>query len=114
MEVVRSLGVRTDQVRLIGGGAKSPLWRQMMADIMGAEIAILDGGEGPAQGAAILAGKGAGIYDDLKAVTDQILPLAETIEPNVEAQARYSDIYGLYRNLYPALKNHFHQANKLL
>ncbi len=114
MEVIRALGVNIDQVRLIGGGAKSPLWRQMMADIMGCEIAILEQSEGPAQGAAILAGKGVGLYDDLKAATDEMLPVAQTIEPDAESKKRYNDIYSLFHGLYPALKQHFPMANALL
>ncbi len=114
MEVIRALGVQIDQVRLIGGGAKSPLWRQMMADILGTEIAILKGGEGPAQGAAILAGKGVGLYDDLKAATDALLPLAQTIAPNEAAQRRYNEIYGLYHALYPALRQHYRLAQSLI
>ena len=112
--MVRALGVRIDEVRLIGGGARSPLWRQMMADIMGSEIIILEGGEGPAQGAAILAGKGVGVYDDLKEATDRLLPVAERIEPDADSHRRYSDIYGLFHALYPALKQHYRIAHTLV
>jgi xylulokinase len=114
MEVVRGLGVRVDQVRMIGGGAKSPFWRQMMADIIGCEIVTLAGSEGPAQGAAILAGKGVGIYDDLKEATDRLLPIGERIQPVEAARRRYDEIFALFRGLYPALKAHFRAAQDLV
>ncbi|MFW6287031.1 MAG: xylulokinase, partial [Candidatus Sumerlaeota bacterium] len=114
MEVIRALGVKVDQVRLIGGGAHSPLWRQMLADILGCEIAILEKTGGPGQGAAILAGKGIGVYDDLQSVTDSILKIAAMIEPDVEAQKKYNDFYSLYHGLYPALKQHFPMVHALV
>ncbi|NQU42589.1 hypothetical protein HQ520_04840 [bacterium] len=114
MEVARSLNVKVDQVRLIGGGAKSPFWRQLMADILGAEVAILKTNEGPGQGAAILAGVGAGIYDDLTDTVDELVPLAELIEPRKENQKRYNDLYSLFHGLYPALKNHYRVAQALI
>ena len=114
MEVIRAMGVPVEQVRLIGGGAKSPIWRQMMADVMGTEIVILKGGEGPAQGAAILAGKGAGVYDDLAEATDRLLPIETRIQPNDAAHRRYNEIYGLFHALYPALKQHFRLAQALV
>lgn len=114
MEVIRSMGVPVNEVRLIGGGARSPFWRQMMADIMGCEIVTLAGGEGPAQGAAILAGKGVGIYDDLVKACDQLLPVDQRIEPIYANRRRYTEIYGLWQALYPALKPHFGLAQALV
>lgn len=114
MEVIRALEAPVEQVRLIGGGAKSALWRRIMADVMGCEIVVLKGGEGPAQGAAMLAGKGAGIYDSLQTAADDILEIAERIEPDADRQRRYNDIYGLYHSLYPALKQHFRLAHALI
>jgi xylulokinase len=114
MEVIRSLNVRVNQVRLIGGGARSAFWRQMMADVLGAEIVTLRGAEGPAQGAAILAGVGAGIYTDLTDTVDRLLPLELKCEPDPDSQRRYNDIYGLYHALYPALKPHYRLAGALL
>ncbi|MFP4378879.1 MAG: xylulokinase [Candidatus Sumerlaeia bacterium] len=114
MEVVRSMNVKVDEVRLIGGGAKSPFWRQLMADILGAEVVTLKGGGGPGLGAAILAGVGSGVYPDLTDAVDQLVPTDLRIEPNAENQRRYNDIYGLYHALYPALKQHYRLSHALL
>jgi xylulokinase len=114
MEVVRSMNVKADQVRLIGGGAKSPFWRQLMADVLGVEIVTLKGGGGPALGAAILAGVGAGMYPNLLEAVDRLVPLDQRVEPDQARHRRYNDIYGLYHALYPALKQHFRLSHALL
>lgn len=112
MEVVRELGVPVEEVRLIGGGAKSPFWRQLMADILDCEVATLRGDEGPAQGAAILAGLGAGLFTDLKSASDQLAPVATRVKPDPKTRDAYHPLFEAYKGLYPALQNHFSQAKK--
>jgi len=93
------------QIRVSGGGAKSPLWRQIMADIFGQNLVTVEALEGAAMGAALLAGVGVGVWGDVHAATAQI----HTADPTTpgENQAAYERIYGVYRSLYPTLQNTF-------
>lgn len=98
------------QVRVSGGGAKSPLWRQIMADVFGAALVTVDAPEGAAYGAALLAGIGAGIWPD--AITAcQAIPLGEETPVGPDA-AVYEQGYQVYRSLYPTLKDTFPKLAK--
>ena len=90
------------QVRASGGGTSSPLWRQILADVLGAEIATVDTPEGAASGAALLAAVGAGWYPSVEAATEAAVTATTVATPGPEA-AGYGDRYGGYRALYPAL-----------
>lgn len=106
LEIMRQLGLDIGEVRAIGGGARSPVWRQMQADIFGVPITTMRVEEGPAFGAALLAGVGAGVYAD----TDQAVgavATGATIEPNRDAMARYDELYGAYQGLYGSLRATF-------
>ena len=113
VEIIRGMGIPIEQVRAIGGGAKSPLWRQMQADIMQLEVATLNIDEGPAFGAALLAGVAAGVYDTVEEAAENTVRIVHTTEPNRALVGLYDDYYGLFRSLYPALKDRFREAAKL-
>lgn len=113
VEIIRAMGIPVSQVRAIGGGAKSPLWRQMQADIMQLEVATLNIDEGPALGAALLGGVAAGLYDSVEVAAESVVRIVHTTEPNQELTQRYDDYYQLYRSLYPALKERFQAAARL-
>ncbi len=114
LDVILERGIQIDQIRVIGGGSKSPFWCQMLADIMQADIALLGSNEGPGQGAAILAGLGTGVFDDLTATCDAMLTIESTISPDAKNSARYQEIYAHYKGIYPALKDHFHNVHAML
>jgi xylulokinase len=94
------------QVRVSGGGAKSPLWRQIMADALDAELVTVNTTEGAAFGAALLAGVGAGLFADVPAACEATIQITGRT-PVSEATARYQRVYPRYRALYPALKDEF-------
>ena len=94
------------QVRVSGGGAKSPLWRQIMADVLGVELVTVNTTEGAAFGAALLAGVGAGMFADVPAACEAAIQITGRT-PVSDATARYQDLYPRYRALYPALKDEF-------
>ena len=104
---VRGMGAHVETARIIGGGAKSPLWCQMTADILGIKVEKITAGEGPAFGAAILAMVGAGAFPTVEAACKKLITIAETYEPNPETVARYNTRYPIYQNLYTALKSTF-------
>jgi xylulokinase len=95
------------QVRASGGGTKSALWRQILADVLQAEIVTINTAEGAAYGAAILAAVGTGVFESVEAACAQLIHVTGRTEVG-ENTAVYDQIYPLYRNLYPALKSTFH------
>jgi xylulokinase len=106
LALMRELGVPTAQVRASGGGARSPFWRQMLADLFGAEIVTLAAEEGAAYGAALLAGVGVGQYASVEAAVDATVQLAGSCAPGPDA-ATYTKLVPLYQALYPALREQF-------
>ena len=98
------LGIPVKGVRLGGGGARGPLWREIQANIYGYPCERLTAEEGGAFGAALMAGVGAGHWPNLEAACAGGITVAETIEPHPDAVQRYADGYAGYRRVYPALK----------
>ena len=107
LELMRPLVVSAPEVRAIGGGARSALWRRMQATVFGAPVATLAGSGGPAYGAAVLAAVGAGLFDSIEDAVDQWIALAHTIDPDPHELPLYQDAYHRYRDLYPTLKSRF-------
>jgi xylulokinase len=113
LEIMRDLGLPLGEVRATGGGGRSPLWRQMQADIYGAEVATLAAEEGPAYGAALLAGVGAGVFAGVGEAVDRCVAVAGVTRPDPAAQARYERVYAVYRDMYGALREGMHRLATL-
>ena len=94
------------QVRASGGGTASALWRQILADVLDAEIATVETTEGAAYGAGLLAGVGAGWWPSVDTATDAIVRVTPVASPGPDA-ALYAERHAIYRGLYPALKDTF-------
>jgi xylulokinase len=97
-----------DQIRLAGGGAKSSLWRQILADVFDAELVTVNTTEGAAFGAALLAGVGAGVWSNVDEACAQTVFVSDSIVPDPRAVETYRSMYRQYESLYPALKQTFH------
>ena len=80
------------QVRVSGGGARSPLWRQILADVLDSELVTVNTTEGAAYGAALLAGVGAGVWPDVDAACEQTIRVTGSTQPNVEATVGYETL----------------------
>ncbi|ACL70698.1 xylulokinase [Halothermothrix orenii] len=113
LELIKEKGVTIKEIRAIGGGAKSRIWQQIMADIFGQEINLLNIEEGPAFGAALIAGVGVGEYANFKEAEDKIIKVRKTIEPDSNNVQHYNDLYQLYRKLYTSLKDDFKALSDL-
>jgi xylulokinase len=114
LDIIRNLGLNVGQIRATGGGARSQLWRQMQADIYDAEVVTINIAEGPAFGAAILAGVGAGVYDNIEEATDSIIGITSQTQPIAENKKIYNEYFQIYRSLYPALKPEFDKVTELV
>jgi xylulokinase len=106
LELIRALGIPSTQVRASGGGARSALWRQILADVFGTEIATVNVTEGAAYGAALLAGVGAGVHADVASACDAAIKTTGSTEPSAAASV-YAEYYPRYRALYLALAQEF-------
>lgn len=103
IEIARSLGVKIDRVRAMGGGAKSRLWRMMLANIMNVTVESINSEEGPGYGSAILAAVGCGAFKTVEEAGEQLIRVVEEIKPETELVAKYEEKYKVFRKLYPAL-----------
>ncbi len=106
LEIMRALDLPADRVYATGGGARSALWRQIQADVFGIPVVAEPAGEGPALGAALLAGAGAGVFTLAEGVARAIRQ-GDVVEPRPAEVRAYDRVYEIYDRLYPALKDVF-------
>lgn len=104
LDILRGMGVVPGSMLACGGGARSPFWRQMMADVFGVPVQTVQVPESPALGATILAGVAAGVYRDVPSACATLVRPGDPLLPDAERSAAYEPYYRLYESLYPALK----------
>src|SRR5438876_8059206 len=102
--IIQEQGLALEQIRATGGGAKSPLWRQILADVLGVQLVTTTAEEGPALGAALLAGVASGVYVSVRQACEITVRVVDRTEPRPELESVYTRAYEKYRALYPALK----------
>jgi len=107
LELLREVSGQITQVRASGGGARSALWRQILADVLDCELVTVNVTEGAAYGAALLAGVGAGVWPDVDTACERVVRITAHTAPDAERAARYEEIYRVYHGLYGALKPSF-------
>ncbi len=105
LTIFAELGVPVREIRVGGGGARSPFWRQVQADVYGQSVERVEAEEGAAYGAAILAGVAAGVWPSVEEACDRIVQMRERIAPTPEALKVLERQYRRYRALYPALRS---------
>lgn len=106
-EIAKSLGVKVERTRINGGGAKSPLWCKIVANVLNVKVDKINSEEGPAFGAAILATVGCGKYASVEEATEKLIKVIDTTEQDPEIVERYNKKYEIFKALYPALKDMF-------
>ena len=106
-EVAKSLGVDIPRSMLCGGGAKSPLWRTILANVLGIPLDLPQTEQGPGYGGAVLATVGCGAYPSVQAACGALVRVAQTVEPDAELTARYEARYQQFKQIYPTLKGLF-------
>lgn len=113
LSVLKEMNVLPENMLACGGGARSNLWRQMMADVYGLDVSTVDSKEGPALGVAILAMVGVGLYPTVQDACEKIIKINNTTKTNVENAESYKAVYNIYKNLYSHLKNDYSELANL-
>lgn len=114
LEVAKNLNVPIDGVRVNGGGAKSKLWRQILADVFDARIDMINSVDGPSLGAAILAAVGAGEFESVKDACSKVIKVTDSVQPDPFSVEKYKKQYKVYNSLYGVLKETFCEINNSL
>ena len=105
LDVLHGMGIVPTELLATGGGARSELWRQMLSDVLACPVAtVASSGEGPALGAALLAGVGAGVYRSVPEACDAVIRTNPLQQPQAESAKAYAPYYALYQTMYPSLK----------
>lgn len=105
LEVARKLGVNIERTKICGGGAKSPLWKKIVANVMNMKVDVIESEEGPALGGAMLAAVGCGEYPDVETIAEKIVKVVDTIEPDPELVEKYEQRYQEFKRIYPTVKS---------
>ncbi len=104
VEVAKKLGIPLTRTRICGGGAKSPLWRKMITNVLNMEVERITSEEGPGLGGAILAAVGCGEYKSVKEATDDIVKVLDVEKPDPALVKKYEEKYNQFKAIYPACK----------
>ncbi len=107
-EVAKKLGIQVKCSKICGGGAKSPLWKKMVANILNIALEVPEIEEGPSMGGAMLAAVACGEFASVKEAADKMVKVKERIEPDAALAAKYEEQYRKFRQIYPALKPVFY------
>ena len=106
-EVAKSLGIRIERTKISGGGAKSPLWKNIIANVLGISVDVTESEEGPSMGGAMLAMVACGAYPDVQSAADAIVKVVDSIDPDPELVEKYNARYEQFRQIYPTVKELF-------
>jgi len=113
LELIRRMGIPIKQIRVSGGGARSPLWRQIQADVYGKPVSTINAEEGPAFGAALLAAVGTGAFKNIREACDATIRVTSTTRPKRANITLYDKVYREFSKLYPALQKNFVSLSEL-
>ena len=107
LEVAKSLGIKITRTKISGGGARSPLWKKIIANIMGLYVDVTESEEGPSMGGAMLAMVACGAYKSVEEAAAAIVKIVDTVEPDPELVEKYNARYEQFRQIYPVVKELF-------
>ena len=107
LEVAKSLGIKIERTKICGGGAKSPLWKKILANIMNLKVDVIESEDGPALGGAMLAAVGCGEYPYVETIARKVVKVVDTVEPEPELVAKYEERYQKFKKIYPTVKELF-------
>ena len=107
LEVAKSLGIKSERTKICGGGAKSPLWRKIIANILNLKVDVIESEEGPAMGGAMLAAVACGEYASVEEAAKKIVRVVDTVEPDSALVEKYEARYQQFKQIYPVCRELF-------
>lgn len=113
LEILKSLNVDMKEIRISGGGSKSKLWRQIVADVFNLRVNVVNSKQGPAYGAAILAAVGCKVFKSVDEACGKLIKITESLEPLKQNVEKYDKFYSVYSTLYCCLKTKFKDISNL-
>lgn len=108
-EVAKELGIKIERTKICGGGAKSPLWKKIIANVLNIKVDVLESEEGPSMGGAMLAAVACGEYGSVEEIAGKLVKVVDTVEPTPELAEKYEARYQQFRKIYPACKELFNE-----
>lgn len=106
-EIAKSLGIKIERTKICGGGAKSPLWKKIIANVLNIKVDSIESEEGPGYGGAMLAAVGCGEYKNVKEAAKRLVKVVDTVEPDAELAEKYDEKYKKFAQIYPTVKDLF-------
>ena len=106
-EIAKSLGIKITRTKICGGGAKSPLWKKIIANVLNISVDVLETEEGPSLGGAMLAAVACEEYESVEDAAAKTVKVVDTVEPDPELAARYEARYQQFKQIYPACRELF-------
>ena len=104
LEVAKELGIKIERTKICGGGAKSPLWKKIIANVLNIKVDVLESEEGPGMGGAMLAMVACGEYATVEEAAEKLVKVVDTVEPDQELADKYEARYQQFKQIYPACK----------
>lgn len=108
LEVAKSLGIELTRTKICGGGAKSALWKKIIANVLNLKVDVLESEEGPAMGGAMLAAVACGEYKSVEEIAAKVVKIVETVEPEADLVEKYQERYRKFKEIYPVCRPLFH------
>ena len=112
LEVAKSLGINLTRTKICGGGAKSPLWKKIIANVLNLKVDVIESEEGPSMGGAMLAAVSCGEYASVEEIAGKLVKVVDTVEPDAVLVAKYEAKYAKFKEIYPACKPLFQILSK--
>ena len=104
LEVAKSLGIDLKRTKICGGGAKSPLWKKIVANVLNLKVDVIESEEGPAMGGAMLAAVACGEYASVEEIANKVVKIVDTVEPDPSLVEKYEARYAQFKEIYPVCK----------
>lgn len=108
-EVAKTLGIKIERTKICGGGAKSPLWKKIIANVLGIEVEVIESEEGPGYGGAMLAAVACGEYESVEAAANALVKVVDVIKPDGDLVEKYEKRYRQFAKIYPMVKDLFEE-----
>jgi len=107
IEIAKDLGINLERTKICGGGAKSALWKKIIANVLNLKVDVIESEQGPGLGGAMLAAVGCGEFASVEEAADKLVKVVGSVEPDAELTAKYEERYQKFKKIYPTVKELF-------